>query len=161
MQIRVVTDQAWDVPADILVVPIAGEPDWASGSPLAELDRRAGGRLRDLGEFGELKHKRFSTALTAGGGEIKATRVLAVGGGERDDLDLESARRIAASAERRLAGRAARRGAVRLGARRPPTPPRRAARPPQRPRREAWSREASSPSRCTAWSSTRRPPSLT
>ena len=43
MQIRVVTDQPWDVPADVLVVPIAAKP--AFDGPLGELDRRTGGEL--------------------------------------------------------------------------------------------------------------------
>ena len=43
MQLRVVTDQPWDVPADVLVVPVAAEP--AFDGPLGELDRRAGGEL--------------------------------------------------------------------------------------------------------------------
>ena len=46
MQLRVVTDQPWDVKADVLVVPIVGEPGF--DGPLGELDRRAGGELRAL-----------------------------------------------------------------------------------------------------------------
>ena len=44
MQLRVVTDQPWDVPADVLVIPIVGEP--AFDGPLGELDRRTGGELQ-------------------------------------------------------------------------------------------------------------------
>ena len=43
MQLRVVTDQPWDVTADVLVIPIVGEP--AFDGPLDELDRRSGGAL--------------------------------------------------------------------------------------------------------------------
>ena len=43
MQLRVVTDQPWDVKADVLVVPIVGEPTF--DGPLGELDRRTGGEL--------------------------------------------------------------------------------------------------------------------
>ena len=46
MQLRVVTDQPWDVPADVLVVPIVGDPTF--DGPLGELDRRAGGELAAL-----------------------------------------------------------------------------------------------------------------
>ena len=52
MQLRVVTDQPWDVKADVLVIPIVGEP--AFEGPLDELDRRPGGELRALAAFGEL-----------------------------------------------------------------------------------------------------------
>ncbi len=112
MQIRVVTDQPWTVPADVLVVPIVGEPDWAEQSPLGEVDRRAGGSLRSLAEFGELKLKRFTSALADGGDGTKARRLLAVGAGEPAELDLETVRRVAATAERRLAGRSVRRIAI-------------------------------------------------
>ena len=65
MQLRVVTDQPWDVPADVLVVPVAAKP--AFDGPLGELDRRAGGELHALVAFGELTGKRYATALAAGG----------------------------------------------------------------------------------------------
>jgi leucyl aminopeptidase len=102
VQIRVVNDQPWDVAADVLVVPIVGEV--AFDGPLDEVDRRTGGELRALATFGELKAKRYSTALAASG-EIPVDRVVVVGSGEAADVDRETAVRIAASAERRLSGR--------------------------------------------------------
>ena len=65
MRIRVVDDQPWDVKADVLAVPVIGEPDF--GGPLGELDQRTGGELRALATFGELRTKRFSSALAAPG----------------------------------------------------------------------------------------------
>jgi hypothetical protein len=65
VQLRVVTDQPWEVPADVLVVPIAAMP--AFEGPLGELDRRAGGELQTLIAFGEFSGKRYSTALAPGG----------------------------------------------------------------------------------------------
>ena len=53
MQLRVVTDQPWDVPADVLAIPIVGEP--AFDGPLGELNRRSGGELAALAAFGELR----------------------------------------------------------------------------------------------------------
>ena len=50
MQLRVVTDQPWDVKADVLVIPIVGEA--AFDGPLGELDRRTGGELQALAAFG-------------------------------------------------------------------------------------------------------------
>ena len=75
MQLRVVTDQPWDVPADVLVVPVVADP--AFDGPLGELDRRAGGELQALAAFGELTGKRYATALSAAG-EVRAGRILVV-----------------------------------------------------------------------------------
>ena len=44
MQIRVVTARPWEAAADLLVVPVVGDPDFAG--ELGELDRRTGGELR-------------------------------------------------------------------------------------------------------------------
>ena len=75
MQLRVVRDQPWDVPADALVIPLIGVPRFEG--PLAELDRRTGGELAALAAFGEIKTERYSTVL-AGAGELKAGRLLAI-----------------------------------------------------------------------------------
>jgi leucyl aminopeptidase len=109
VQVRVVADQPWDVKADVLVVPIVGQATFTG--PLGELDKRAGGELKSLADFGELRGKRFRTAL-AGSGELGAGRLLAVIAGEAADLDRETVVKIGASAERRLAGREARTMAV-------------------------------------------------
>ena len=112
MQLRVVTDQPWDVAADVLVVPVAPDPSF--DGPLGELDRRTGGELRSLASFGELTGKRYATAL-AGAGDLPAGRLLAVGCGPLADLDRETVVRVGATAERRLAGRPVRALAVWLG----------------------------------------------
>ena len=109
MQLRVITDQPWDVPADVLVVPIAAKP--AFDGPLGELDRRAGGELQRLVAFGEVTGKRYATAL-APGGEAASGRILAIGLGDVATLDRESVLRVAASAERRLGGRTVKRLAI-------------------------------------------------
>ena len=112
VQLHVVTDQPWDVPADVLVIPIAAVPVFEG--PLGELDRRAGGELQALVAFGELSGKRYSTALAAAG-EGSVGRLLAVGLGDPSELTRESVVRVAAAAERRLGGRTVRRLAVWLG----------------------------------------------
>ena len=109
MQLRVVTDQPWDVRADVLVIPIVGEPSF--DGLLDEIDRRSGGELRLLASFGELTSKRYSTAL-GGGGDLPVTRILAVAAGVAGELDREIVVRVGASAERRLGGRAVRSMAV-------------------------------------------------
>ncbi|HEX7346619.1 MAG TPA: hypothetical protein VF253_07480 [Candidatus Limnocylindrales bacterium] len=85
MQLRVVTDQPWDVAADVLVIPFVGEP--AFDGPVDELDRRSGG-------------------------ELPAKWLVTVSAGDSSDVDRETAVRIAATAERRLAGRLVRSMAV-------------------------------------------------
>jgi leucyl aminopeptidase len=105
VQLRVVTDQPWDVKADVLVIPIAADP--AFEGPLDELDRRAGGELRALVAFRELTGKRFATSLISAG-ELPASRIVAVGLGDPATLDREAVVRVGASAERRLGGRTVR-----------------------------------------------------
>ena len=108
MQVRVTADQPWDVKADVLVVPILGQP--AFSGPLAELDKRTDGELRALADFGELRGKRFKSVLaaTGSGKEVGAKRLVVVLGGPAADLDREAVVKLAASAVRRLAGREAR-----------------------------------------------------
>ena len=62
MQLRVVTDQPWDVTADVLAIPIVGEP--AFDGPLGELEpairRRAGGARRSSASSGRSDSPRRS-----------------------------------------------------------------------------------------------------
>ena len=109
MQIRVVTAQPWEAAAELLVVPIVGEPDF--GGPLGELDTRTGGELKALATFGELTGKRYATAL-ASPGDLGVKRVLVVASGEAGGFDRETARRVAGTAIRRLIGREVRSMAV-------------------------------------------------
>jgi len=112
VQVRVVTDQPWDVPADVLIVPVASTP--AFDGVLGELDRRAGGELQALAAFGELRGKRYASSLAAGG-EAKAGRLLTVGLGDSGSIDREVTVRVAAAGVRRLGGREVRRLAVWIG----------------------------------------------
>ena len=112
MKIVVATDQPWEVAADVLVVPTAGEPRF--DGQLGEIDRRSGGELQALSTFGELTAKRYSTALAAGNG-LPVGRVLVVGLGDAAKLDRETVRHAAATAIRRLAGRRVDRLAFWLG----------------------------------------------
>jgi leucyl aminopeptidase len=109
VQLRVVTDQPWDVRTDVLVIPVVGEP--AFEGPLGELDRRSGGELSALSAFGELTAKRYASTL-AGAGELPATRVLVVAAGDAEKVDRETVLRVASTAERRLGGRKVARVAI-------------------------------------------------
>jgi leucyl aminopeptidase len=112
MQLRLVTDQPWDVAADVLGVPVLA--DAAYDGPLGELDRRSGGELRALSAFGELATKAYGTTLVRGG-ELPCGRLLFIHAGDAAKLDRETVVRIGASAERRLGGRAVRRLAIWFG----------------------------------------------
>ncbi len=109
MQLRVVTDQPWDVKADVVAIPIIGEP--AFDGQLGELNRRTAGELATLAAFGELRTQRDATAVVAPG-ETAAGRILTVSAGEADKLDRETVLHVGAAAEHRLAGRHARSLAV-------------------------------------------------
>jgi leucyl aminopeptidase len=102
VQLRVVADQPWDVKADVLAIPIVGEP--AFDGPLGELNKRTGGELAALAAFGELRAKRFTSAIAAPG-EVGAGRVLTVSAGDADKLDRETVLHVGAAAEHRLGGR--------------------------------------------------------
>jgi leucyl aminopeptidase len=102
MLVRVVSDQPWDVAADVLAVPFLGEP--AFEGPLGEIDRRSGGELRALADFGELKSERYSSAIVAPG-ELKAGRLLAIAAGPAGDLTRQAVLRVGSAIERRLGGR--------------------------------------------------------
>ncbi len=112
MQLRVVSDQPWDVPADVLAVPFVGEPRFEGA--LAEIDRRAGGELAALAAFGELKAERYWSVIAAAG-ELRAARLLAIGAGEAQTVTRQVVVRIGSAIERRLAGRSVKSVGVWLG----------------------------------------------
>lgn len=112
MQLRIVTDQPWETRADVLAVPIIGEP--AFDGPLAELNRRAAGELAALATFGELTGKRYHSALAASG-DLPVGRLLVVGAGPGEDIARETIHRLGATIERRLGGRQVHSLAIWLG----------------------------------------------
>jgi len=109
MRVRVVTDQPWEVAADVLAVPFVGE--LAFDGRWAELDKRTGGELKALVAFGEVSTKPFQSTL-ARAGELPAGRIVAVSAGPADGIDRETIHRIGASIERRLGGRTVTRLAI-------------------------------------------------
>ena len=112
MQLRVVLDQPWEVPADVLAVPFIGGPEFEG--PLGELDRRAGGELKALVAFGELGVKRYAATLSSAG-ELPVGRLLAVAVGAAEKVDREVIHRIGSTVERRLGGRTVKKLAIWLG----------------------------------------------
>jgi leucyl aminopeptidase len=112
MQLRVVSDQPWDVAADVLVVPFVGELEF-EGS-LGEIDRRSGGELHAIADFGELKSERYSAVILAPG-QLRAGRLMVVAAGPADELTRQIVIRTASTVERRLGGRHVKSLAIWLG----------------------------------------------
>jgi leucyl aminopeptidase len=112
MQLRVVVDQPWEVAADVLAIPFAGEP--ALQGALAEIDKRSGGELSALAAFGELKAERYASVVTAAG-QLRAGRLLAIGAGDAGTITRQVVVRIGSAVERRLAGRNVKTLAIWLG----------------------------------------------
>jgi leucyl aminopeptidase len=109
VQVRVVTDQPWDVKADVLAIPIVGEP--AFDGELGELNRRSGGALEALTTFGELRSKRYTSSV-ASSGELPAGHLLTLSVGDADELDRETVVHFGAAVEHRLGGRKVRSVAI-------------------------------------------------
>jgi leucyl aminopeptidase len=112
MQLRVVSDQPWNVPADVLAIPFVGEP--AFDGLLGELDRKTGGELAALAAFGAIKSDRYGCTVAAPG-ETRAGRVLAVSAGDAATVTRQVVLRIGSAVERGLAGRKVGRLAIWLG----------------------------------------------
>ena len=87
MQLRVLSDQPWAVPADVLVLPFVGEP--AFDGVLGEIDRRAGGELHVLAGFRELRSERYASVLAAAG-QLPVGRLLAIAAGPVAGVDRET-----------------------------------------------------------------------
>jgi leucyl aminopeptidase len=100
MRFNVVTRQPWDVPADVLVVPL--QADEAVPEALAELDRRAAGAIGAMRERGAIRGKCWEARLLPGA-DTGAEFVLTLGVGD-DPLDELAARRLGAAAVRQLSG---------------------------------------------------------
>ncbi|MDP9482415.1 MAG: leucyl aminopeptidase [Chloroflexota bacterium] len=101
MHVRVLTDQPWEVAADVLAAPFVG--DLAFDGPWAELDRRTGGELKALLAFGEVSTKPYHSTL-ARGGELPVQRVVVISAGAAGAVDREAVHHLGASIERRLGG---------------------------------------------------------
>src|SRR3990170_294242 len=105
MRLRAVPGTPATVEADVLAVPIYREDADLTGD-LAELDVASGGAIRDAIEWGEFNAVEHPTALVDAG-DLPAGRLLLLNAGTRGRGPWR-ARRLAATAARRLNGRGAR-----------------------------------------------------
>jgi len=65
MQLRVVADQPWTWLRTCWPSRSVGDPRFEAG--LGEIDRRSGGELHALADFGELKAERYAAVIVAPG----------------------------------------------------------------------------------------------
>ena len=103
VQLRVVTDQPWDVKADVLVIPVVGEPGLRGPARRARPPRRR--RAPAPRGLPASSPASASPRPSPAPGELPAGRLLTVGIGDPATLDREAVVRVGASAERRLGGR--------------------------------------------------------
>jgi leucyl aminopeptidase len=108
MQIQLETTSPLTVEADALVT-FAFEKDELIDGPLAELDRAAGGRLKELATSHELTGKSLEMVLLHYPAGLKAARLLIVGAGKPEKFDNTMLRRLASAAARHLKSRGAKR----------------------------------------------------
>lgn len=111
MEVRAEFGKFYDVEADALVVTVY-EGERADEGTLKELDERAGGVLKDILGSDEMRGKQGDTAYIHHPGNIKARRLLLVGGGKREDFSFDTVRRMSGTAARFLRSKGARSMAV-------------------------------------------------
>ncbi len=101
MEVRADYGNFYDVETDALVVTIY-EGEKADEGTLKELDERTGEALRDLLGSDEMRGKQGDTVYIHRPGQLKARRLLLVGGGKRDEFSFDTVRRVAGTAARFL-----------------------------------------------------------
>ena len=98
MQIRVVTDQPWEAPTDVLVVPVVGEPDF--DGPLRRARPSAGGELRALPGVRRAPGQALRRPRCGAAGELPArARARRLGAAQAEELDRETVRKFAATGD--------------------------------------------------------------
>jgi len=101
MEVRAEFKKFYDVEADALVVTIY-EGEKAEEGALRELDERSGGLLQELIGSDEMRGKQGDTVYVHKPGNIRASRLLLVGGGKREDFSVDRVRKMTGSAARFL-----------------------------------------------------------
>jgi leucyl aminopeptidase len=104
MQMNLTTQPFASLETDALVTYVFEESDPVQGR-IAEVDQASGGLLRKLVESGELTGKALEFTLVHAPAGIKATRLLLVGAGKREQFNAATVRKIAGASLRHLKGR--------------------------------------------------------
>ena len=115
MEIKADARNYYDIECDALVIGIF-EGEKPGEGRLAEIDQRAGGVISSLFETGEFAGKAGESAYVHGTGDLKARRLLLLGGGKAEDAGAGLWRKMAGTAARLLRGKKAHSIAFLVGA---------------------------------------------
>ena len=111
MEVRAEFGNFYDVEADALVVTIY-EGEKADDGALKELDERTSGIVSEMLGTDEMRGKQGDMVYVHRPGNIRATRLLLVGAGKREEFSFDSVRKVAGAAARFLRGKGARTMAI-------------------------------------------------
>ena len=101
MEVKADSKKFYEIECDALVVGVHEGERPVQGA-LFEIDQRAGGIITSLIETGELTGKSGESVYIHNTGEIKARRLLLLGAGKPDDLNINIVRKMAGTAARTL-----------------------------------------------------------
>jgi leucyl aminopeptidase len=105
MDINIATEKIHELQVDAFILPIF-QSDGEAGQPvvegiISEMDQVLAGAIRDMAGLGDLTGKACEIVPVYPRGSIQARRVIIVGLGKKEAVDLEGARKAAATAIRR------------------------------------------------------------
>ena len=106
MDVRADAGQFYEVEADALVV-LVFEGESPTDGVLGEVNEKTGGLVAELLGSDEFRGKSGDMVFVYRPGELKAKRLLLVGGGKREEFDFDSVRNVSGAAARFLRGKGA------------------------------------------------------
>ena len=101
MEVKADQSKFYEVEADALVVMIY-EGETAEEGALKELDERTNGVVSEMLGTDEMRGKQGDMVFLYRPGNLRAKRLLLIGGGKREDINFETIRKIAGTATRFL-----------------------------------------------------------
>jgi leucyl aminopeptidase len=111
MEVKAESKKFYDIVADALVLTIY-EGERATDGALKELDERMGGLVSEVLGSDEMRGKQGDLAYFYRPGNIRASRLLLVGAGKREDFSFDTIRRVTGAAARILRGKGCRSMAI-------------------------------------------------
>jgi leucyl aminopeptidase len=111
MEVRADAGKFYEVEADALVV-LVFEGESPTDGVLGEVNEKTGGLISELLGSDELRGKSGDMVFVYRPGEVKAKRMLLVGGGKREDFDFDAVRTVSGAAARFLRAKGAKSMAI-------------------------------------------------